>query len=177
MLKPRGELPSGETVRVWVVQQVLGSEVEAGILVLPTGSNWKQPSPRLLGLGERGRVLAPVLASPVGSLSFVHLILSRTNPSIVGSLIRCLLNVLWQQPRGLQVLGTLTSKSTHGSWKSQLLILIIRRRAPVATAPSKAMMKVCSEKAERDVFAVATMRRVTNNEVQGHPPHPHPSSD
>lgn len=39
VLKPRGELPSGETVRVWVGQQVLGSEVEVGILVLPTGSN------------------------------------------------------------------------------------------------------------------------------------------
>lgn len=53
-----------------------------------------------------------------------------------------------------------------------MLVLLIRGRAPVTfpATPRKAMMELRSEK-QRDVFAVATVRRVTSNEVHpGTPP-------
>lgn len=83
-------------------------------------ANWKQlcPSPRpllaLLGSGERGSVGSGLTCR----LLFVCFLLCRTNPGIVGSIDKRLLNALGGSPWGLQVLETLTNKSTHGSWKS-----------------------------------------------------------
>lgn len=117
MLKPRGELPSGEMVRAWVVQQVLGSEGKQRYWFCQLEATVPLSQTATVGRERQSVGSSSDLTCRLAIL-FVHFLLRRTNPSIVGSIDKGLLNALWWQLRGLRVQGTLINKSTHGSWKS-----------------------------------------------------------
>lgn len=106
-------------VRAWVAQQVLGSEGKLGdwFCQLEATVPLSQTAAGVARVGrERGSVGSN--SGLTCRLLFVCFLLCRTNSGIVGSINKRLLNALGSSPWGLQVLETLTNKSTHGSWKS-----------------------------------------------------------